>query len=243
MAVDGVLTIVPTYNERDSIPLLVPRLFAEAPDADLLIVDDASPDGTADMAQERFGDDARLHVLRRTGLRGLGRSYVDGYLWALERGYGRVVQMDADLSHDPRYIAALVSVSHTFDVVLGSRYCQGGGVENWPQRRLALSVFANRYVAAVTRLGVADATSGFRCYTRQALAVMDVRSIASNGYAFQVEMTYRARLAGLSIAESPIVFTDRTHGHSKMSKRVIWESIWMPWKLRFGGGITLGPPK
>ena len=226
------LIIVPTYNERENLPWLYSRIRDEAPEAHLLIVDDGSPDGTAAIADELFGDSGQGYVMRRTGPRGLGRSYVDGYSWALERGYARVVQMDADLSHDPAHIGELVEASLTADVVVGSRYIPNGGVKNWPFHRLLLSKFANVYVAAITGLPIKDSTSGFRCYTRRALQSMRVHEVRSNGYAFQVEMTARASEAGLRIVESPIIFTDRQHGKSKISRKVLLESMIMPWRMR-----------
>jgi dolichol-phosphate mannosyltransferase len=228
------ITIIPTYNERENAALIIDRVLASAPATDLLLVDDNSPDGTADLVAESFAGNPRVHVLRRTGLRGLGLSYVDGYAWAMERGYDRIAQMDADFSHDPDYLPALLAAADTADVVLGSRYCAGGGVRNWPLRRRLLSRFANRYVAAVTGAPVRDATSGFRVHSRCALEKIEVGSIVSNGYAFQVEMTFRAHSSRLKVVECPIVFVDRTLGKSKMSGGVIWESVLMPWKLRFG---------
>lgn len=227
------LIIIPTYNESENILELIQRVFAESPEAHLLLVDDNSPDGTADLADRAFGEDARFHLLRRTGVRGLGRSYVDGYLYALQKGYARVVQMDADFSHDPRYIPTLIETSYSADVTLGSRYCPGGGVEDWSLHRVMLSRFANFYVSRVTGLNVRDATSGFRCYTRYALEKIHLEQIFSNGYAFQVEMTYRAKEEGLSIVETPIIFTDRLQGRSKISRKVLIESMIMPWRLRF----------
>jgi dolichol-phosphate mannosyltransferase len=229
---DRTLVIVPTYNERENIVPLVERIFLCAPDVDFLLVDDNSPDETADFAEGHFGSDARFNVLRRTGPRGLGRSYVDGYQWALSSGYSRVVQMDADFSHDPASIPSLIEEAVTADVVIGSRYCAGGAVQDWPARRVLLSKFANRYVAVITGLRILDATAGFRCYTRRALERIGIHEIVSNGYAFQVEMTHRARAAGLRIVESPITFTDRTRGHSKISRTVLIESMIIPWKLR-----------
>jgi dolichol-phosphate mannosyltransferase len=230
------LIVVPTYNERENIARLVAELLTVAPEADVCLLDDASPDGTADRAEELFGRDPRFSVLRRAGARGYGRSLVDGYRRALEGGYARLVQLDADFSHDPRRIPALVEASHAADVVIGSRYCEGGGVENWPVRRRALSRFANAYVARITGLRVRDATSGFRCYTRRALRALLEGRIAGEGYAFLVEATYRARRAGLAVAEVPITFTDRREGQSKMSRQIIIESILMPWRLRLGRG-------
>src|SRR5688500_3012830 len=230
---DRTLIIVPTYNERENVPGLVGQLLALVPDADVLLLDDNSPDRTADLATELFGHDARFRVLRRTGARGYGRSIIDGYRSALEGGYARVVQMDADFSHDPATIPALVEASRRADVVIGSRYCEGGGIQNWPLRRRLLSRFANRYVSAITGLRVGDATTGFRCYTRRAVRHLLEGRIVAEGYAFLVEATYRARKEGLRIAEVPIIFTDRREGHSKMSRTVIFESVLMPWRLRF----------
>ncbi len=231
---NSTLIIVPTYNESENLPVLIDLIEKHAPDCHLLIVDDNSPDGTADLADSLFAGRQGASVLRRTGPRGLGLSYVDGYRHALTRGYARVVQMDADLSHDPRYIPDLTQASVNADVVIGSRYCPGGGVTGWPMNRLLLSMFANVYVAAITGLRVRDATAGFRCYTRRALEGIDIERIRSNGYAFQVEMVYRASRSGLSIAEVPIVFTDRARGKSKISRKVLLESMVVPWRLRFG---------
>lgn len=231
----GVLVIVPTFNEAENIPVLLPRVREALPAADLLIVDDGSPDGTADLVESLSSDDAGVRLLRRTGPRGLGRSYVDGYGWAMARGYDRVVQMDADLSHSPAHLPGIAAEGGSADVVVGSRYCPGGGVRNWPRRRIWLSRFANAYVHVVTGVPVEDSTSGFRCYSADALRAIDVRTVVSNGYAFQVEMTYRAWCAGLSIVEFPITFTDRLEGQSKISRRVLWESMLIPWRLRFSG--------
>jgi dolichol-phosphate mannosyltransferase len=228
------LIVVPTYNERENVARLVGELLAIAPGADVCLLDDASPDGTADYAEELFDADPRFSVLRRTGARGYGRSLVDGYRRALEGGYARLVQLDADFSHDPRRVPALIEASREADVVIGSRYCEGGGVENWPLRRRVLSRFANAYVSRITGLRVQDATSGFRCYTRRALRTLLEGRLAGEGYAFLVEATYRARRAGLRVAEVPITFTDRREGQSKMSRKVILESVLMPWRLRLG---------
>ena len=234
MNTDRTLIVVPTYNERENVERLVRELFEIAPGADVCLLDDASPDGTADLAEELFGADGRFSVLRRRGARGYGRSLLDGYRRALDGGYARLVQLDADFSHDPRRIPALVEASAGADVVIGSRYCEGGGVENWPLRRRLLSRFANAYVARITGLRVRDATSGFRCYTRRALRTLLGGRAAGEGYAFLVEATYRAHRAGLNIAEAPITFTDRREGQSKMSRKIILESVLMPWRLRMG---------
>ena len=233
MNTDRTLIVVPTYNERENVEALVGAVFEAAPGADFMLLDDNSPDGTARLAEELFGADPRFSVMRRTGARGYGRSLLDGYRRALEMGYTRLVQMDADFSHDPRKIPVLVEASRGADVVIGSRYCEGGAVANWPLRRRALSRFANRYVCGITGLRVRDTTSGFRCYTRRALRALLEGGVAAEGYAFLVESTYVAHRDGLRVAEVPITFTDRREGQSKMSRKVIFESVLMPWRLRF----------
>ena len=244
MNTDRTLIVVPTYNERENVPRLVAELLAVAPGADVCLLDDDSPDGTAAYAAELFEGEPRFSVLSRKGrARGYGRSLVDGYRRALEGGYARLVQLDADFSHDPARVPALVEASGRADVVIGSRYCEGGGVENWPLHRRALSRFANAYVGRITGLRVRDTTSGFRCYTRRALASLLEGRIAGEGYAFLVEAVYRAHREGLTVAEVPITFTDRREGQSKMSRKVILESVLMPWRLRLarskdeGGGM------
>jgi dolichol-phosphate mannosyltransferase len=234
MTSDRTLIVVPTYNERENVAELVARLLEVAPEADVCLLDDASPDGTADYARELFGSDPRFSVVRRKGPRGYGRSLVDGYRRALQTGYARLVQLDADFSHDPAMVPALIEASASADVVIGSRYCEGGSVANWPLRRRLLSRFANRYVCRITGVrGARDTTSGFRCYTRRALRRLLEGRVAAEGYAFLVESVYRAHREGLSIAEVPITFTDRREGQSKMSRGVIFESVLMPWRLRF----------
>ena len=227
------LVILPTYNERENVVTMVEQILANAPDAHVLLVDDNSPDGTADLAEEHFRAEPRFSALRRKGPRGLGRSYVDGYRAAIERGYTRLVQMDADFSHDPSRLPAILEASREADLVVGSRYCPGGGIGNWPLRRRLLSRFANFYVAAITGMRVGDATSGYRCYSRRALEYLLQNQIAAEGYAFLVESAYRISEADLHIAEVPIVFVDRREGQSKISRKVIFESVLMPWRLRF----------
>ncbi len=227
--------VVPTYNEAQNVPLLAEQVTRYAPKAHLLLMDDNSPDGTAEIAERLFHsrpEYAHHRVIRRTGPRGLGRAYRDGFQRALHEGYDRILQMDADLSHDPAYLPALLEASERADLVIGSRYCPGGGVRNWPWHRLLLSRFACRYVQIIARIPVADATAGYRCWTRYALQAVDLETLTSEGYAFQVEMAYRAGLAGMRIVEVPIVFTDRQFGHSKISRTVLVESFLMPWRLR-----------
>jgi len=227
--------VIPTYNETQNIPVLLPRLAAVVPQAHLLLVDDGSPDGTADHAEALFKTSpayANYSVLRRTGQRGLGLAYRDGFAFALDGGFERVVQMDADLSHDPDDIPALLDASARADLVIGSRYCAGGKVRDWPQRRVFISRFAGWYVRQVLGVPFTDPTAGFRCWTRAGLHAVKVETLKSEGYAFQVEMILRAYRANLEITEVSITFSDRTHGKSKMSWRVLFESMILPWKLK-----------
>jgi dolichol-phosphate mannosyltransferase len=213
---------------------LVPLLLNVTPTADVMLVDDNSPDQTADFAEEMFRDNPRFSVLRRTSDRGYGRSLLEGYRAAIDRNYERLVQLDADFSHDPAVVPQLINATVKADVALGSRYCAGGRVTNWPLRRRLLSRFANRYVRTITGLSVRDSTTGFRCYTRRALVELLEMPISAEGYAFLVETAFRAQRAGLQIAEVPITFIDRREGQSKMSRKIIFESALSPWRLRFG---------
>ena len=226
------LVIIPTYNERDNLPVIAAALLGLR-GIHVLVVDDNSPDGTGAVADDLQRSAAgRVHVLHRTGPKGLGRSYVDGILRALALEAPLICQMDADLSHDPRDVPRLMRAAASADVVIGSRYVPGGRVENWPRRRMALSAFANQYVRAITGMESRDCTSGFRCWRRDALARIPVRDIASNGYAFLVEMLWHAHQARCRIAEEPITFTERRAGASKLSGGVIVESVLVPWRLR-----------
>jgi dolichol-phosphate mannosyltransferase len=226
-----VLVIVPTYNERANVLLLIPALMRHA-GVHLLVVDDQSPDGTADLAEslarEHLG---RIDVLRRQGPRGFGRSYVDGMKRALARPYDVLCQMDADLSHDPAHLPDLVAASSHADVVIGSRYVTGGAVVNWPRRRRILSRIANVYIRGVTRLAVRDCTSGYRCWRREALAALPLDEFFSDGYSFLVEMLFVAAERGARIAEVPITFVERRLGESKVSWAVLRESAITPWRL------------
>jgi dolichol-phosphate mannosyltransferase len=227
--------VVPTYNEAENLPELARRVTAALPEAHLLIVDDNSPDGTAQIAQELFASRPEYsghRVMLRQGERGLGRAYRDGFRKALADGYERVIQMDADLSHDPAYLPEMLALSKDADLVIGSRYCAGGGVESWPMRRVLLSRFAVRYVKVIAGISIADATAGFRCWTRNALLSLELDSLQSEGYCFQVETAYRACRLRLRTVEMPIVFTDRRFGRSKISRAVLLESFLMPFRLR-----------
>jgi dolichol-phosphate mannosyltransferase len=228
----GVLVIVPTYNERDNLPPLVEAVLALDPIYNVLVVDDGSPDGTGEVAEALAARvPGRLEVLHRTGPRGLGRSYLDGIARALQGPMELVCQMDADFSHDPRYLPEMVARAAAADLVIGSRYVQGVSVVNWPLRRIMLSSFANGYVRAVTRLSVRDCTSGFRCWRRDALAAVTAGRIASDGYAFQFEMLYEAVRLGFRVVEVPIIFVERRQGVSKMSTGVVTEAALAPWRL------------
>jgi dolichol-phosphate mannosyltransferase len=225
------LVIVPTFNERANVRPLLEQLLALA-DLRILVVDDASPDGTGQIAEEyAAANRSRVQVLHRTGRRGLGLSYIDGMYLALRTDASHICQMDADLSHDPADIPRLLEAGTSADVVIGSRYVEGGRIENWPLHRRLLSAFANRYIRAITRLPVRDCTSGFRCWRREALERLPLASIRSEGYAFVVELTFEAARAGLRCAEVPITFVERRTGASKLSGMVIVESAIMPWRL------------
>jgi len=226
------LVIIPTYNERENLPLIVPDVLARDIRFSVLIVDDNSPDGTGHLADRMAEDDSRVHVLHRPAKAGLGRAYLAGFKWALERDFDIVFEMDADFSHNPKFLPELLKASDNADIVLGSRYISGVNVINWPMGRLLLSYYANVYARVVTGLPVRDSTGGFKCFRRQVLQAINLDSVHSNGYAFQIEMSFRAWKKGFRIREIPIVFTDREQGHSKMSKRIVREAVWMVPKLR-----------
>jgi dolichol-phosphate mannosyltransferase len=228
----NVLVIVPTYNERENLPRLVPAVLRHG--YRVMIVDDGSPDGTGQVADELAREwPGRIEVMHRQGARGLGRSYVDGMRKALATDNADLIcQMDADLSHDPDYLPALVAATATYDVVIGSRYLHGISVVNWPLRRLILSTAANRYIRAVTGMTVRDCTSGFRCWRRDALARVPLDRVISDGYAFIVEMLFEAWRRGSRIGEVPIIFIERREGESKLSRGVLVESLIAPWRLR-----------
>jgi dolichol-phosphate mannosyltransferase len=225
--------IIPTYNERENLPRLVPQVLHQSDALDVLVIDDGSPDGTGELADELAGGSGgRVHVIHRPGKQGLGTAYVAGFRWAIERGYDLVFEMDADFSHDPAHLRQFLDSAGGVDVVLGSRYLNGVTVVNWPMKRLVLSYLANAYARFVTRVPVSDLTGGYRCYRRQVLEAIDLDAVRSSGYGFQIEMVYRAARKGFRIGEMPIIFVDRNVGVSKMSKRIVWEAAWMVWRLR-----------
>ena len=229
----NVTVIIPTYNERDNLQLLVPDVLSRG-DYSVLVVDDDSPDGTGEVADAlALKHPGRVDVLHRRGPRGLGLSYIDAFRRLLASDADLICQMDADLSHAPEHLKALVSAASSFDVVVGSRYLHGGSVVNWPLHRIALSTFANRYVRGITGLSVTDCTSGFRCWRRDTLCQLPLEHIVSNGYAFLVETLFEAACTGARIGEVPIVFVERRQGRSKLSLQVLVESVLLPWRLRF----------
>lgn len=227
------LVVVPTYNERENLPQIVPAILATDPRLDVLVVDDGSPDGTGALADGMAAASPRVHVLHRTTKQGLGRAYLAGFGWALERDYDLMIEMDADFSHDPKYLLGLLEKIANADLVLGSRYATGVNVINWPMSRLLLSWFANKYVRWVTGLPLTDATGGFKCFRREVLQSLQLDRVRSNGYAFQVEMSFRVWKKGFRLVELPIVFVDRVEGQSKMNQRIVREAVWMVWWLRF----------
>ena len=228
------LVIVPTYNERENIRRLVNSVLRQDGRLEMLVVDDGSPDGTGQIVEEIAASDSRVHLLARPEKMGLGTAYIAGFRWALERDYDFIMEMDADFSHDPAHLPQFLSAIADADLVLGSRYQQGRvTVVNWPISRLILSYSANLYARAVTGLPVWDATGGFKCFRRSVLEAIDFSKVRSNGYAFQIEMSFRAWKRNFRITEIPIVFVDRTEGTSKMSKSIVREAIWMVWRLRW----------
>ncbi len=231
--VEKALVIIPTYNEAENIPQIVPQVLQQDASIDVLVVDDGSPDGTGVIADRIAAANERVNVIRREGKMGLGTAYIAGFKWGLERGYDLLFEMDADFSHDPAHLPEFLAAVVDADLVLGSRYLDGKvTVVNWPMTRLFLSYSANVYAKVVTGNPLCDATGGFKCFRRKVLESIDLDSVRSNGYAFQIEMSFRAQRKGFVIKEIPIVFTDRTDGESKMSRAIVREAVWMVWRLR-----------
>lgn len=226
------LVIIPTYNEIHNIQKLLPDLLEIYPALDVLIVDDNSPDGTANYVQQWSEVDPSVKLLKREKKMGLGTAYVVGFKFALANGYEAVIQMDADYSHDPKEIERFLDNIKNYDLVIGSRYIYGVRVINWPLRRLLLSSFANLYTRIITGMPVKDGTSGFKCFRREVLESFDLDAIHSNGYSFQIEMSFKAWKKGFRLTEIPITFVDRVQGASKMSKKIVYEAVFMVWKLR-----------
>ena len=220
------LVIIPTYNERENIESIIERVLAAVPAANVLVVDDGSPDGTGKVADERAASDQRVHVLHRTQKAGLGAAYIAGFGWGLDRGYGVLVEMDADGSHAPEQLPLLLDALGNADLVLGSRWVDGGTVVNWPKSRELISRSGNLYTRIALGISLRDATGGYRAYRRAVLESVDYRAVASQGYCFQVDLAWRAAKAGFRVVEVPITFTDRERGESKMSGSIVREALW-----------------
>lgn len=232
---ERILIIIPTYNERENIEPLARAIFDEVPEAHLLIVDDASPDGTGELAETLAAGDPRVKVLHRAGKQGLGTAYVAGFRWGLDRPYQVFFEMDADFSHDPKYLRRfLQALDQGGDLAVGSRNVKGGGTRNWGLGRKVISRGGSLYARSILGVPVNDLTTGFKCFRRNVLEHLDLSAIRSEGYSFQIEMTFRALKAGFRVVEVPIIFVDRRVGQSKMSRQIFLEAIFMVWKLRLG---------
>ena len=235
------LVIVPTYNERDNLPPLAARLLALPVPCDVLVVDDNSPDGTGEVADALAAKHPQIHVLHRAEKDGLGRAYCAGFAWALERDYQFTFEMDGDVSHNPDDVPKLLEAAQGADLVLGSRYCNGIRVINWPLHRLMLSKGAAKYVRIITGMPFTDPTGGYKCFRRTALQTIDLQNVRSNGYSFQIELTHMLWRRGMKIVEVPIIFTDRFQGRSKMSGKIVREAFVMVWRLWLQNGLRRSP--
>ncbi len=236
--------IIPTYNEQENLRCLIDQILAQHPALRVLVVDDNSPDGTGKLADELSKSDERITVLHRPAKMGLGSAYRDGFRRAISLGADLLIEMDADFSHDPAILPIFIEKSKEYDLIIGSRYLHGISVVNWPLRRLMLSYGANVYTRLITGLKIMDCTSGFKCFRRSLLERIDLDRVRSDGYSFQIEMNFHANQLGARINEVPIIFIDRRAGHSKMSKKIVREAIFMVWKLKlgslFGKGVSYG---
>ena len=237
------LVIVPTYNERDNLPPLIERLMKLPVPVEVLVVDDNSPDGTGKLADEIAAKNPQVKVLHRQEKNGLGRAYIAGFKWALERDYEFIFEMDGDFSHNPDDVPSFLKAAQDADLVIGSRYRDGIRVINWPLKRLMLSMGAGKYVRLITGMPISDPTGGYKCFRRKTLKALDLDAIRSNGYSFQIEMSHKIWRQGLRIAEVPIVFTDRFIGTSKMSRKIVWEALFMVWRLLFQNGLRRWPKR
>ncbi|MBN1971962.1 MAG: polyprenol monophosphomannose synthase [Candidatus Delongbacteria bacterium] len=230
---DSSIVIIPTYNEIDNIEKMIEKVLSLSSDLDILIIDDNSPDGTGEFVFNKYSDNERVHLIRRSGKLGLGTAYVEGFKYSIEKKYDNIMEMDCDFSHNPDDLLRFIHEIKNYDLVIGSRYIQGVNVINWPLSRLLLSMCASFYTRIITGLPVRDATSGFKCFRRAVLETIDLNKIRSNGYGFQIEMHYKTWKNGYRIKEIPIVFTDRIDGVSKMNKKIVQEAVFLVWKLRF----------
>jgi len=243
--VNDTLIIVPTYNERENLPRMAQTILSLPANVDLLVVDDNSPDGTGQIADELAAKHPEIHVLHRSEKNGLGRAYIAGFKWALERGYEFIFEMDCDFSHDPAEIPNFLAASknQNADLVLGSRYSGGVRVINWPLKRLMLSRSAGIYVRVITGMPFSDPTGGYKCFRRRALQAIQLDNVRSNGYSFQIELTHRLWRTGHKIVEVPIIFTDRVEGQSKISRNIVREALIMVWRLWVQNGLRRSPRK
>jgi len=235
------LVIIPTYNEKENIRSVVELVLSQAPNLDVLVVDDNSPDGTAAIVSDMAKAAPRVNLMSRAGKLGLGTAYIAGFKWGLSKGYAYLIEMDADFSHDPREIPNMLKAIQQADLILGSRYINGVRVVNWPLSRLFLSKGASYYVRIITGLPVHDPTGGFKCFRRRVLEAIELDRVRSNGYAFQIEMSYNAWMKGFRVREIPITFADRYAGQSKMSGHIVREALWMVWSLAFSHGFRRKP--
>lgn len=235
------LVIVPTYNERENLPPLVAKLLSLPVKIDLLVVDDNSPDGTGQIADDLAAKHPQVKVLHRAEKNGLGRAYCAGFAWALERDYEYIMEMDGDFSHNPEDIAKFLEAAKNADLVIGSRYCNGIRVINWPLTRLVLSMSAGLYVRIITGMPFSDPTGGFKCFRRHALKSIDLDKVRSNGYSFQIELTHKLWRQGMKVVEVPIIFTDRFLGTSKISRKIVYEAVFMVWRLLIQNGFRRWP--
>jgi len=239
MAEKKSLVIIPTFNEMENIPILIPQVLSKDGGVEILVVDDNSPDGTAAYIEKQMQSNEKIHLIKRHYKMGLGTAYIAGFKYALEHSFDYIFEMDADFSHDPKEIVNFLNEIKNFDLVLGSRYISGVNVVNWPMSRLILSYFANVYTKIITGLHIKDATGGYKCFRREVLEAIDLDNIKSNGYAFQIEMTFKAWKKGFKIKEIPITFVDRVKGTSKMSKKIVREAVMRVWKLRIRSMLGL----
>ncbi|KMQ51773.1 Dolichol-phosphate mannosyltransferase [Chitinispirillum alkaliphilum] len=240
MDLSKALIIIPTYNERENIALLIPEIKKIVPDAHILVVDDSSPDKTSDCVKELSKAIPGVHILDRPRKEGLGKAYISGFKWALERDYELIFEMDADFSHNPQYLPSFIESAKENDLIIGSRYICGVNVVNWPMNRLLLSYFANLFARKLTGIPVKDCTGGFKCFRRKVLESLNLDSIASSGYSFQIELNFFAWKKGFKLKEIPIIFADRQRGVSKMSTKIIREALFLTWKLRLSSRFKTG---
>lgn len=237
----GALVIIPTYDEKENVGPISKAVFAVKPDLHILFVDANSPDGTGRLIDDLVAADPRIHVIHQGAKQGLGRAYIEGFKWALAKGYDFMFEMDADFSHNPAELPNFLKAAEKADLILGSRYVGGIRITNWPLRRLMLSMGGAMYVRLITGLPITDPTGGFKCFRRQVLQAIDLDRIRSNGYSFQIEMTHTAWTKGFRIAEIPITFEDRRAGYSKMNSRIFREALWMVWRLLLKNGLRRWP--